>query len=110
MLGPSFDISGPIFDLSILTLTNILRWMFIIGSIGFAMMGADKGLAKLGNERISERTFFLLAFVGGFWGIILGSLIFHHKTSKAGFMGIAILAALLWIAALSTYTLGLLKI
>ena len=109
MLSPVLDATGPFIDLSVLTLPNIYRWMFIIGALGFCVMGVDKGLAMIGSDRISERTFFLIAFVGGFWGIILGALIFHHKTSKAGFIVVAIFAAILWVVALSVYFLGLLK-
>ena len=96
-------------DYSVFSLTGILRWISIIGVVGFGMMGADKGLAILGLERISERTLFLLAFAGGFWGIILGGLFFHHKTSKPGFMGIAIFASILWLVLLAAYAAGFFK-
>ena len=81
-----------------------------MGAVGFCMMGADKGLAILGNERISERALFLLAFAGGFWGIIFGGLFFHHKTSKPGFMGTAIIASILWLVFLAAYAVGFFKV
>jgi uncharacterized membrane protein YsdA (DUF1294 family) len=37
------------------------------------MIGVDKLLARMGASRISERTLWLSALVGGFWGIILGA-------------------------------------
>jgi uncharacterized membrane protein YsdA (DUF1294 family) len=98
-----------VIDYSVFSLTGILRWISIIGVVGFGMMGADKGLAILGLERISERTLFLLAFAGGFWGIILGGIFFHHKTSKPGFIAMAIFAGVVWIVGLSVYSLDLLK-
>ena len=96
-------------DYSVFSLTGLLRWISIIGVIAFGMMGADKELAILGNERISERTLFLLAFAGGFLGIPPGGLFFHHKTSKPGFIAMAIFAAVVWIADLTAYSLDLLK-
>ncbi len=81
-----------------------------MGVLGLGMMGLDKGLAGLGNERISERSLFLLAFAGGFWGILLGRFVFHHKVSKPQFLVIPIFALILWVAGVAAYSLGLLRI
>ncbi len=81
-----------------------------MGAIGFGMMGADKGLAIMGTQRISERTLFLLAFAGGFWGILLGALFFHHKTSRPGFIGLAVFASILWIAFLVANAIGMVQL
>ncbi len=80
-----------------------------MGAVGFGMMGADKGMATLGGERISERALFLLAFAGGFWGILFGRFVFHHKVSKPEFLVLQILASILWIVGVAAY-LGLLRI
>ncbi len=43
-------------------------------------MGIDKRKAIKKRWRIRESTLFLIAFVGGSIGAILGMRIFHHKT------------------------------
>ncbi len=37
-----------------------------------------------------------VAFIGCFWGILLGTEVFHHKTSKVIFMGLTWSATVLW--------------
>lgn len=48
--------------------------------IAFAAMGWDKLCAKRGARRISEKTLFTLAIVGGSIGSIAGMQAFRHKT------------------------------
>ncbi len=60
------------------------------------MMGADKASAKLHRTRISENTFGLISLAGGFSGVILGGLVFHHKTSKPEFWLPVAVALFLW--------------
>src|SRR2546425_12314502 len=55
----------------------------VIGIAGIVAMGGDKLLAVIGWDRISERTLHIIALLGGFWGIIVGAFLFHHKTSKS---------------------------
>jgi len=49
------------------------------------MMGIDKYNAKKSGHRISEKTFFISAFLFGAVGIMLGMYIFHHKTKHLSF-------------------------
>lgn len=49
------------------------------------MMGIDKLKAKIGAWRISERTLFAMAFMGGSVGILGGMHVFRHKTRHAKF-------------------------
>ena len=49
------------------------------------MMEFDKLSAKANSERVPEVWFFLFSLAGGFLGIVLGMLAFHHKTSKRSF-------------------------
>jgi uncharacterized membrane protein YsdA (DUF1294 family) len=51
--------------------------------------------------RIPERVFFRLAKVGGAFGILLGSGVFHHKTRKDSFIEVVLLVAVVWVAALA---------
>jgi uncharacterized membrane protein YsdA (DUF1294 family) len=85
-----------VFDASVIPLSEILRWTLVMMAVGFGMMGFDKGLSSLGNERISEGEMILIAFAGGFLGIILGGQLFQHKTSKPGFTVVAIFAGMVW--------------
>lgn len=48
--------------------------------LNFILMGVDKRKAKKGVRRIPEKTFFLIALLGGALGAILGMYTFRHKT------------------------------
>ena len=58
----------------------LLGWLLLVNLIAFALMGLDKGRAKRGRWRISEKALFLPAVLGGSLGAILGMRLFHHKT------------------------------
>jgi len=60
------------------------------------MMGVDKARAKARGSRIRENTFGAISILGGFPGVILGGLVFHHKTSKVKFWMPVVVALLLW--------------
>jgi len=68
-------------------LVNELVWtyLFVISVGGFLLMGFDKLSAKANSERVPEVWFFLFSLAGGFLGIVLGMLAFHHKNSKRSF-------------------------
>jgi uncharacterized membrane protein YsdA (DUF1294 family) len=73
-----------------------LYWVAALSLVGFAEMGIDKLLAVGRRSRVSERTLWATALVGGVAGIVLGGLVFHHKTSKAGFWAPVVAAAVIW--------------
>lgn len=79
----------------------IIEWMAPFSVFGFAAMGVDKMLAVGRRSRVSERTLWLTAMLGGFLGIIVGGFVFHHKTSKAEFWAPVIVSSVLWIAAIA---------
>jgi uncharacterized membrane protein YsdA (DUF1294 family) len=70
-------------------------------------MGVDKLLAVGHYTRVSERNLWLVALVGGFVGVLLGGVVFHHKTSKTGFWGPVLVAAILWFVAILYFEPGL---
>ena len=78
-------------------------WVLALSILDFALMGADKWKAKRGAWRVKERTFFLLAALGGSPGAILGMWAFRHKTRhwyfKFGLPAILLaqLALALWL-------------
>ena len=69
-------------------------WILVVG---FIFMGIDKVKARRKSWRIPEKTLFTLALAGGAFGIVVGSGVFHHKTSKGSFMGVVLLIAVVWV-------------
>ncbi len=61
-------------------------FLIIINMIAFFLMGYDKEKSLKNKRRISEKTLFALATIGGSLGIFLGMLLFHHKTKKHKFI------------------------
>ena len=58
----------------------VLLWLAAVNLIAFALMGLDKWKAQRGAWRISEKTLFLAALLGGALGGTVGMHLFHHKT------------------------------
>lgn len=59
-----------------------LLGLYLLGAnlAAFALMGIDKGRARRGRWRISEKALFLPAVLGGALGGVLGMRVFRHKT------------------------------
>ena len=55
-------------------------FLLVMSAFLFALMGADKFKAKTGRWRISEKTLFVFALLGGAVGGTAGMFLFHHKT------------------------------
>ncbi|MBI4992884.1 MAG: DUF1294 domain-containing protein [Candidatus Magasanikbacteria bacterium] len=76
--------------------TQILFVYFLlINLISFFYIGIDKMKAQLDRRRVSEKTLWLLALIGGSLGTLLGMHFFRHKTKKISFQ--AVLAIILAI-------------
>ena len=64
----------------------MVKYLFIIyilmNLISFVLMGIDKRKAVRGTSRISERTLLLSGVLLGGIGLLLGALVWHHKTRK----------------------------
>lgn len=58
----------------------VLIYIVIINLMGFISMWLDKKKAIKHQYRISEKTLFILAILGGTIGSILGMKRFRHKT------------------------------
>ena len=78
----------------------VIGWMVFIGLVGFVTMGIDKSRAQAGEWRIPERALLCIALAGGAFGLVLGSGVLHHKTHKNPFIGVALFAAVVWVAVL----------
>lgn len=87
---------------NIFTIKNIIMYLILINVITLLAMYIDKQKAKKSKRRISEKTLFTLAFLGGGIGGIAGMYIFRHKTKKTrfiiGFPAIVIFEILIAIA------------
>ena len=59
---------------------SVLAVVIVMNLVSFALMGMDKGRARRGAWRISERTLFLATACFGGLGGVLGMKVFHHKT------------------------------
>ncbi len=68
--------------------------ILILNLLSFTLMGIDKRRAVKGRSRIPESTLLFWGFIMGGPGLLLGALIFHHKTRKTKFR-IGIPAALI---------------
>lgn len=58
----------------------LMYYYVIINIIAFCLMGADKRRAKKKMWRISEKTLFAAALLGGALGATVGMNTFRHKT------------------------------
>lgn len=64
----------------------MLIYLFLINFLSFLLMKIDKIKAQHHAWRISEKTFFILALLGGSLGIGLAMYVFHHKTKHFTFI------------------------
>ena len=72
-------------------------WYLIgINIITFIMYGIDKYNAVHKKYRISEYSLFILSFLGGSLGAIVGMRVFHHKTRKILFWILNIIFLIGW--------------
>lgn len=58
----------------------MIIYIIVINLISLALMYIDKQRARRGQWRISEKTLFLSALLGGSAGSVLGMYLFRHKT------------------------------
>lgn len=63
----------------------IFIYVVFINMLLFALISIDKQKAKLNQWRISEKTLFILAIIGGSVGGIIGMYTFRHKTKHLKF-------------------------
>ena len=62
-------------------LWQLLKWYLLaVNLCAFVLMGVDKRRARRGAWRVSEKSLFLPALLGGAFGGVLGMGLFHHKT------------------------------
>lgn len=59
---------------------GIILYLIMINLLGVFLMADDKRRARQKKWRISEKTLFLTALLGGSIGTWSGMYLFHHKT------------------------------
>ncbi|MCR5383951.1 MAG: DUF1294 domain-containing protein [Saccharofermentans sp.] len=72
----------------------LVYYLILVNLVAFLLYGVDKAYAKTGARRIPEKTLLFWAWIGGSIGAFLGMNIFHHKTLKAKFFVVPVLAVL----------------
>jgi uncharacterized membrane protein YsdA (DUF1294 family) len=73
----------------------LLFYIIGVNLLSFILMGVDKRKAERRKYRIPERTFWMLAILGGAIGVISGMKTYRHKTKHASFkIGMPILLIL----------------
>lgn len=68
-----------------------------VNVIAFLQMAIDKRLAEKQKSRISEAQLIAPTLFGGFPGVLLGMILFRHKTVKKSFQFKLLLALILFI-------------
>lgn len=58
----------------------LLFYVILLNLLGFIAMFLDKQKARKRAFRIPESTLFMIAFIGGSLGVLIGMHLFHHKT------------------------------
>ncbi|NNV06079.1 DUF1294 domain-containing protein [Geobacillus sp. C56-T2] len=72
----------------------MIQYAIAVNLLAFFAMGLDKYKARRHRFRIAERTLWLLAWVGGAFGAMMGMYTFRHKTRHRRFRyGLPLLAA-----------------
>ncbi len=74
----------------------VIIYMLSINIITYYLMWRDKRRAQRGSYRISEKTLFVFALLGGAIGAWLGMQRFRHKTKKWMFVFGIPFIILLW--------------
>lgn len=86
-----------------MTIEIFVAYAFFINVISLVYMYIDKQKAVKGQWRISEKSLFLMAIIGGTIGIMVAMKLFRHKTKHLSFkVGIPIIL-ILQIALISYY-------
>lgn len=60
-------------------------YILIVNIFAFSIMGIDKYKARKHSFRISEKTLFISALIGGSVGALVGMKFFRHKTNHRSF-------------------------
>lgn len=86
----------------------MLFYILFISILGILIMKIDKYKATTHRYRISEKTIFIIALLGGSLGVWAGMYLFHHKTKHwyfvCGIPCILIIQIILAYVLIKTYS------
>ena len=72
---------------NLINFTYLFRYyLIIINLLAIILFAVDKFKAKHGLWRIPEKVLFLISFIGGSIGTLIGMYLFHHKTKHLSFV------------------------
>lgn len=74
-----------------------LIYLFIMNVIAFVLCFIDKQKAIHHEWRIREAVLILFSWLGGCFGMLIGMLVFHHKTHKWKFRILVPLSLIVWV-------------
>lgn len=70
----------------------LIVWFIFINAVAYLVMSEDKRRARMGRDRVPERTLFLLAAIGGALGVWIAMYRKRHKTRHLSFkLGVPLL-------------------
>ena len=64
----------------------LVTWLVVVNLQLLVLLGKDKLAANQAWPRTPEITLYMLALAGGTPALLLGRVLFRHKTKKAGFI------------------------
>lgn len=64
----------------------VIIYILVVNAFGFSQMLYDKKQAKSSQQRIPEKTLFLVAALGGALGTFIGMQVARHKTKHWNFL------------------------
>ncbi|MBB4800847.1 uncharacterized membrane protein YsdA (DUF1294 family) [Flavobacterium nitrogenifigens] len=64
----------------------LLLYFLFVNCFTFLLAGYDKFQARRHRRRIPESVLFIMAFIGGSVGLLIGMFFFRHKTAKTTFI------------------------
>lgn len=70
-------------------------YVLLINLAGYVAMAYDKRQARKHGSRVPEKRLFLLAFLGGAFGVFAGMRQFRHKTQHLSFK-VLVPVAMVW--------------
>lgn len=81
----------------------LVAYLVASNIVALGLCGYDKGIAGGTSTRIPEIVFFGVALIGGTAGLLVGMLLFRHKTQKASFQFGFAIVLLLQVAVIHRY-------
>lgn len=82
---------------------TLIYYLFALNTLGFILMYVDKNRARKRQYRISEKTLWVTAFLGGAIGEMLGMYVFRHKTKHRAFKWGLPLLSILYLALIFSF-------